>query len=95
MSEAEKDRALGYGIREYKRLSDEIGSLRLDLDRHADTLRYVTEFIRKEISGEKHLDLADYPTPERLTALIDQIRDLVNRQDELHGALKAQGHTPR
>ncbi len=94
MSEAEEGRGLEYTINKYKTIESDLAELRKELARNLEVLLYVTDFLRSGVDGQKRLNLSDYPNPERLVALVDQIRDLVDQQDELHGQIKAKGVTP-
>ena len=94
MSEAEKGRALEDTINEYKTICIDLTALRMELAGNLDVLLYVTNFLRSGVDGQKRLNLSDYPNPDRLVALVDQIRDLVGQQDELYGQIKAKGVTP-
>lgn len=94
MSEAEKGRALEYTIDKYKTIGSDLASLRMELGRYADAFSYLTEFLRQRVDGDQRIDFSDYPDPARVIAIIDQIRDLSNEQDELHGQIKAKGVSP-
>lgn len=102
MSNEEQAAAIGRAVQEYGEVKQRLAALKIEADRHSDTLHNWGRYVSAGVVGGPNLfkgdapaDYIDIPAQRQLAQLVEDVTAALARRRELAAQLKDAGVDPK